>query len=113
MANPDPNYTTRWQKGESANPGGLTKEQARKRRANRDAAFALEEKMLAKLTKDFSEDEERILGHIRADVLKLIHTAIEREDGKAVARQEMTSPDGSMGPTRVEIVAVNSDDSND
>lgn len=110
MANPDPNYTTRWQKGQSANPGGLTKDQAKRRKANRDAAFALEEKMLAKLTKDFSEDEERILGHIRADVLKLIHTAIEREDGKAVAKVDNTSSDGSMAlPSRIVLTGPDDD----
>lgn len=110
MANPDPNYTTRWQKGESANPGGLTKEQARKRRANRDAAFALEEKMLAALTKDMNERECAALEHIRADVLKLIHTAIEREDGKAVAKVDNTSSDGSMSlPSRIVLTGPDDD----
>ena len=114
MANPNPNPETRFKPGVSGNPGGIGPEQAAKRKANRDAAFALEEKMLAALTTDFTNDEKGIIGHIRADVLKLIHTAIEREDGKAVARTEMTSPDGSMSmPTRVEIVAVTNDDSND
>lgn len=107
MANPDPSPETRFQPGQTGNPGGLTSEQAAKRKANRDRAFALEERMLAALEQDMTADETRVLGHIRADVLRLIHTAIEREDGKPMTRQEVTSPDGSMSPpSRVELVAV-------
>lgn len=107
MANPNPSPETRWKPGQSANPGGMKPEDAAKRRANRDAAFALEERMLAALKKDMDSNEARILEHIRSDVLRLIHTAIEREDGKAVARVDNTSSDGSMAmPHRVEIIAV-------
>lgn len=107
MANPNPHPEGRWKPGQSGNPGGVTSEQMQKRKANRDAAFALEERMLAALKKDMDANEARVLDHIRADVLRLIHTAIEREDGKAVARVDNTSSDGSMAmPHRVEIVAV-------
>ena len=111
MANPNPSPETRWKPGQSGNRGGMSAESAAKRKANRDAAFALEERMLAALKKDMDANEARILEHIRADVLRLIHTAIEREDGKAVARVDNTSSDGSMSmPTRVEIVAVEKED---
>lgn len=109
----DPEKDTRFKPGQSGNPGGVTSEQMEKRKANRDAAFELEERLLKALKKDMDERESNIVDHIRADVLKLIHVAIEREDGKPVARTEMTSPDGSMGPSRVEIVAVSRDDSDD
>ena len=109
--NVDPEKDTRFKPGASGNPGGMDAEQAARRKANRDAAFALEERMIKAIAKDMDEDETRILNHIRADVLKLIHTAIEREDGKAVARVDNTSSDGSMSmPTRVEIVAVEKED---
>lgn len=88
----------------------MTKEQAAKRKANRDAAFALEERLLAALKKDMDERESEIIDHIRADVLKLIHTAIEREDGKPVARNELSNPDGTLAPQTVKIVAVSPDD---
>lgn len=87
----------------------MTKEQAAKRRANRDAAFALEERLLAALKRDMDERESAIVEHIRSDVLKLIHTAIEREDGKPVARNEISNPDGSLTPQTVKIVAVTPD----
>jgi len=38
------------------------------------------------------------LPDIRADVLRLIHTAIERVDGKPQQRVDSTSSDGSMSP---------------
>ena len=107
-----PNPDTQFQPGQSGNPGGLTQEQAVKRKANRDKAFELEEKMLAALAKDMTEDESRILGHIRADVLRLIHVAIEREDGKPVARNEISDPTGSLSPPSVvQIVPVRAEGS--
>lgn len=94
----DPERDTRFKPGVSGNPGGATSEQLQKRKANRDAAFALEERLLAALKKDMDERESEIINHIRADVLKLIHTAIEREDGKAKARVDLSSEDGTMSP---------------
>lgn len=96
--NVDPEKDTRFKPGVSGNPGGMDAQQAAKRKANRDAAFALEERMLAALKKDMDANEARILEHIKADVLKLIHTAIEREDGKPKARVDLTSEDGTMSP---------------
>lgn len=98
---------TKWKAGQSGNPGGLTAEQAEKRKANRDAAFAIEEKLLKALAEDMTENEAQVLGHIRGDVLRLIHTAIERVDGKPTQAVDNTSSDGSMSmPNRVEIVSV-------
>ena len=102
-----PNPDTQFRSGQSGNPGGFTAEQIEKRKANRDKAFALEEKMLAALEKDMTDNEQAILSHIRADVLRLIHTAIERVDGKAKQAVDLSSEDGSMSPpTTVKIEAV-------
>ena len=113
MANPNPHPEARWKPGQSGNPGGMTAESAAKRKANRDAAFALEERMLAALKKDMDANEARVLEHIRADVLRLIHTAIEREDGKPVARVDNTSSDGTFAlPSKIVLVGPD-DDSTD
>ena len=110
MANPNPHPEGRWKPGQSGNPGGVTSEQMQKRKANRDAAFALEERMLAALKKDMDERECAALEHIRADVLRLIHTAIEREDGKAVARVDNTSSDGSFTvPSKIVLTGPDDD----
>ena len=113
MANPNPSPETRWKPGQSGNRGGMSAESAAKRKANRDAAFALEERMLAALKKDMDANEARILEHIRADVLRLIHTAIEREDGKAVARVDNTSSDGSFTVPSKIVLTGPDDDSED
>lgn len=106
-----PNPATQFKPGQSGNPSGMTKEQAELRKANRDAAFALEERLLAALKKDMDERESAIVDHIRSDVLKLIHTAIEREDGKPVTRVDSTSSDGSMTPRSMgEFYAMKEDD---
>lgn len=85
--------------GTSGNAGGLTAEQAAKRKANRDKAFAIEERLLAAVEKDLTENETKALVHVRRDVLRLIHTAIERYDGKPQQHIDNTSSDGSMTPT--------------
>lgn len=108
--NVDPEKDTRFKPGTSGNSGGMTREQAAKRKANRDAAFALEERMLAALKKDMDEREAAALEHIKADVLRLIHTAIEREDGKAVARVDNTSSDGSFTvPSKIVLTGPDDD----
>lgn len=110
MANPNPHPEARWKPGQSGNPGGVTSEQMQKRKANRDAAFALEERLLAALKKDMDERECAALEHIKADVLRLIHTAIEREDGKPVARVDNTSSDGTFAlPSKIVLVGPDDD----
>lgn len=84
--------------GTSGNAGGLTAEQIEKRKANRDKAFSIEEKLLAAIEQDLTENEADALNHVRSDVLRLIHTAIERYDGKPQQHIDNTSSDGSMTP---------------
>lgn len=98
MGNPNPSPETRFQPGQSGNPGGMTAEQVEKRRQNRDRAFAIEEKLLAALEKDMTENEAQVLEHVRSDVLRLIHTAIERVDGKPKQSVDLESPQGTMSP---------------
>lgn len=85
----------KWKPGVSGNPGGLTKEQIEQRRRNRDRAMAIEEKLLTAVEKDLDEREQAALEHVRSDVLRLIHTAIERNDGKPTQQVDQTSSDGS------------------
>lgn len=105
-----PPLESRWKPGQSGNPGGLTLEQAAKRKASRDKAAALEERMLDALKTAMDDNEKGIVDHIRADVLKLIHTAIEREDGKPTAHVDNTSSDGSMTlPSKIQLVGPDDD----
>ena len=102
MAKEFPNRDQQWKPGVSPNPGGLSKEQIEQRKRNRDTAMAIEEKLLGAVTKDLTDNEAKALEHVRGDVLRLIHAAIERHDGKPVAQIDNTSSDGSaVLPSRI------------
>ena len=57
--------------------------------------MAIEEKLLGSVAKDWTEREAQALEHVRGDVLRLIHAAIERHDGKPRQEVDNTSSDGS------------------
>lgn len=105
MANEFPNPDQKWKPGVSPNPGGLNREQIEQRKRNRDTAMAIEEKLLGAVTKDLTENEVTALGHVRSDVLRLIHAAIERHDGKPRQEVDNLSSDGSaVLPSRILLV---------
>lgn len=102
--NPNPSPATRFPKGKSANPGGKTAEQVAIERRNADAAMRIRERLLkaaeAKLA-DMGDDAA--LDFIEASMLKLLKDAEDRGLGAPV--QPLTSPDGSMKPTVIKLVA--------
>ena len=73
----------------------MTAGQIEQRKRNRDTAMAIEEKLLGAVAKDLTEREAQALDHVRGDVLRLIHAAIERHDGKPRQEVDNTSSDGS------------------
>lgn len=87
------------------NPGGFTKEQKAQHKINRDRALALEDRILSALEADGDgvAIREMLSG---GDVLRLIHTAIERYDGKPKQAVDLSSEDGSMSPKSAERDAV-------
>ena len=110
MANPDPSPETRWKPGQSGNAGGLTAAQIEQRKRNRDTAMAIEEKLLGAVAKDLTEREAQALDHVRGDVLRLIHAAIERHDGKPRQEVDNLSSDGSaVLPSRIVLCGPTED----
>lgn len=93
---------------QNRNNGGMTPEQAEKRKKNRDTALAIEEKMLDAVWSEVGNNEvsQEVINHIRGDVLRLIHTAIERFDGKPKQAVDVSSSDGSLGGRKEESDAV-------
>ena len=108
MANKNPSPRTRFKKGETGNPGGKTAEQVAIERRNADAAMRVRERLLkaaeSKLAK-LTDDEA--LEFIEAGMLKLLKDAEDRGLGSPV--QPLTSPDGSMKPTVIKLVAPKPD----
>tara|TARA_Y100001973_G_scaffold102640_1_gene168117 strand:- start:21 stop:365 length:345 start_codon:yes stop_codon:yes gene_type:complete len=111
MANPNPTpppKATRFKKGQSGNPGGKTAEQVAIERRNADAAMRVRERLLkAAEAKLATLDDDAALEFVEAAMLKLLKDAEDRGLGAPV--QDLRSSDGSMSPTRIEIVPVDGD----
>lgn len=91
-------------KGEpNRNPGGLTKEARALREEQARKADEILNRMIEAVGNKSDGDEEAI-ALIRSDVLKLLHTAIERVEGKPKTAVDVTSSDGSQAPTVIRLV---------
>lgn len=110
MSNPNPSPKTRFGKGNNANPAGKTSKQKRTEMANAERAVAIREKILVQLEAQIDsiieegESLDSILGHLNPHTLKMLKDAEDRGLGAPV--QPITSPDGSMKPTIIELVGV-------
>lgn len=93
--------------GQSGNPAGKSSEQKRRELANAARATELQEKMLEILAREL--EGEVSAGVITNASLRLLSDAQERGFGKPAQAVDHTSSDGSMSPTRVEIVPVSAD----
>lgn len=95
-------------KGEVRNPGGRTKAQRALDMQNAKVAAEIKQKLLGHLS---GMDPSQIVdGFSGADLLRLLRDVEDRAHGTPRQSVEHTSPDGSMTPTRVEIVAVSPND---
>lgn len=107
--NPNPSPETRWQPGQSGNPGGKTSEhrKAEIRAAELAAKVQLDLVEALSNTLDAAEGDEDKLAAIKADVLKLLKDAQDRGYGAPKSSMDLSSEDGSMTPpTTVQIVPV-------
>jgi len=103
MANPNPSPATQFQKGESGNPKGKTSEQKRLELSNAEKALAIREKMLVALGGLLSDMRpEQILERMDPNSLRMLKDAEDRGLGAPV--QPITSPDGSLRPSVIELV---------
>ncbi len=87
------------------NPGGLTKESRALREEQARKADLILNKMIDAVGNKSDGDDEAI-ALIRSDVLKLLHTAIERVEGKAKQAVDLSSTDGTMSPAAAVSDAV-------
>lgn len=90
--------------GECPNPSGKTKAQRKLEVVNAELAARLKNKLLSVL--DGKDAADLLADMTGADVLRLIKDAEDRAHGTPRQAIEHTSPDGTMTPQRVEIVAV-------
>src|SRR5210317_1332819 len=94
--------------------GGVTREQWDKIKENRDKAMQVDGAWLdaiLNLIAEAGDDASKVLALLSTDTRSVVHTAIERYDGKPSQRTDLTSSDGSMKPTTIQLVAPDNDDS--
>jgi hypothetical protein len=99
--NPDPSPETRFQPGQSGNPGGLTKELRAQIDANAAQAVRIRAAILAKMAALVDPESGLFMGDLGGDVLKLIKDSEDRGLGapqqtvdvnqKQVAAEPMTA----------------------
>jgi len=107
--NPDMSGLTSWKPGQSGNPGGKSAAQRKREIRNATIATRLRGKMLAALEKKLKEAEEaadaEAISMINNDILRLLKDTEDRGLGAPEQLISHQSPDGSMSPRRVELVA--------
>lgn len=97
MANPNPSPETRFKKGNTANPGGKTKEQKRLEMEAAEMAAKIRHKMLSAMMERLEADDDA-LEHLDANALKLFKDSEDRAHGTPKATTEMSGPDGGAIP---------------
>ena len=112
MANPNPPpppEETRWQPGQSGNPGGKTSEHRKAEIRAAEIAAKVQLDLVEALhnTLKAAQDDAPKLAAIKADVLKLLKDSQDRGYGAPKSSVDLSSEDGSMSPpTTVKIEAV-------
>jgi hypothetical protein len=108
MANPNPSPETRFNPGQSGNPGGKT---SAHRKAEVEAAELAAKARLglvrafANLVEGTATDQDR-MSLLNSDALRLLKDSEDRGYGAPTQPVDNTSSDGSMKPTAIRIVGV-------
>ncbi len=108
MANRNPNQATRFQKGQSGNPGGVPKERKKLLMEAADMAAQVQHRMLEATLAMLREnpEKERALEFLTPDTRQLMKELLDRAEGTAKQSVDHTSSDGSLGPSRIVIEAA-------
>lgn len=109
MANPNPSPETRFQPGQSGNPGGKSSahRQAEVKAAELAAQARLElvEAFAALMANQATPEQKYAL--VNSDALRLLKESEDRGFGTPKSSLDLSSDDGTMSPpSRIEMVAV-------
>lgn len=108
--NPNPSPATRFKKGRSGNPCGMSSRHRELIAENAIIATEIRNKMLAAIAARLKEDTDGglTLTSIGADTLRLLKDAEDRGFGTPKASVDISNPDGSLQrePTRKEVIAA-------
>lgn len=111
----NPPVHTRFKKGQSGNPGGISSERKRLLNESAEIAARIMHRQLAALEGMFNEhpEKESIVATINADIHRIVKDAIDRAEGTARQSVDHTSSDGSMAPAKIVIEAAKHDNGDD
>lgn len=97
--------------GNKANPQGKTSSHRKAEIKAAEIAAGIQLELVEALAETFKDAKSADkVEQIRGDILKLLKDSQDRGFGQATQPTEITSPDGSLAPTTVQIVAVKPDD---
>ena len=105
MANPNPSPATRFKPGQTPNPLGKTSAQRKLEVEAGEMAARLRHMMLSRMMETV-ETNNAALDFITADHLRLLKDSEDRAHGTPKQSIDNTSSDGTMSPTRIELIAV-------
>lgn len=94
--------------GQSGNPGGKTSEHRKAEIRAAELAAKVQLDLITALANAVDECDGDVgkLDYLTKEVNTLLKNAQDRGFGQPVAPQEITSPDGSAGPSVIRIVAA-------
>lgn len=109
MANPNPSPETRFQPGQSGNPGGKSQEHKRLEMEAAEMAAKLRHAMLSSMQEKLSAgvDATELM---TSDALRLIKDSEDRAHGTPKASTELSGPGGSSIATSVTVKVIGADD---
>lgn len=117
--NPDTSGLIKWEKGVSGNPKGNSSAAWEVRRRNAEKIAAMQTLLADAMHKKAEElaakddPQELIDALVRTDITNLSREIMDRGFGKAQGSLDLTSSDGSAGPTTIRLVAAKDDDGTD
>lgn len=100
MANPNPNPSTRFKKGQSGNPGGMTKARRQLLDEAADMAAQVQHRLLEATVSMLREhpEKEKVAELVTPDLRQIMKELLDRAEGTAKQSVDHTSSDGSMTP---------------
>lgn len=100
-----PPKETRFKPGQSGNPGGKTSAQRKAEVEAAEKAALIRDNLLGAVLRDMqiNPETEKMLAHLKADVLRLVTDTLDRAHGKPAQAVDHTSSDGSMSPKGIDL----------
>lgn len=108
MPTPPPPAHSRFKKGQSGNPGGITSEQRKAEIRNAELATKIRTRLLEAVNATLQEDTSTAaaLERIEGNILKLIKDSEDRGLGAPKSSVDLSNEDGSLKPQPIQEAVI-------